>query len=71
MLAMITTQTAISKSSNTMAAAAHTVQVLPTTDFKLIAPPQDMSIGKTLRPSWKSGIDVRQIRHPLPASPDR
>lgn len=36
MLARITTQTTISKSSAAMATAAHTVQVLPTTDFKLM-----------------------------------
>jgi len=44
MLAMITTQTVISKSSANMATAAHTVQVLPTIDLKLIAHhPPDMS----------------------------
>ena len=51
MLARITTQTTISKSSAAMATAAHTVQVLPTIDFKLIAqPPQDMSNSQNTTP---------------------
>ena len=37
MLAMIIIQTTISNNSAAMANAAHTVQVLPTTDFKLMA----------------------------------
>ena len=37
MLEIITIQTTISKSSAAMAAAAHHAQVLPTTDFKLMA----------------------------------
>jgi hypothetical protein len=73
MLAMITTQTVISKSSANMATAAHTVQVLPTIDLKLIAhhPPGYEQSSKILRPFWKSGFDMRQMRNTLPAWQDR